>query len=73
MLVLTRKRREEIVIGGDIVVTVLEIKGGGVRLGIEAPRDVPVHRKEIHEALKDERASNPRTRATRDSVGSYSR
>ncbi len=51
MLILSRKLNEQIVIGSGIVVTVVSIRGGSVRLGIEAPADVPVHRKEVHEAL----------------------
>lgn len=49
MLVLSRYEDESIVIGDDIVVTVVEIRGGKVRLGIEAPRDVPVDRSEARE------------------------
>lgn len=52
MLVLSRKRNESIVIDGRIVVTVVDIRGDKVRLGIEAPKDVPIHRSEIYEALK---------------------
>ena len=51
MLVLSRKKNEEIIIGGNIRVVVVEIRGDKVRLGIEAPRDVSVHRKEIAEAI----------------------
>ncbi len=47
MLVLTRKTDQKVVIGPDIVVTVLEIRGNRVRLGIEAPREIPVHRSEL--------------------------
>ena len=52
MLVLSRKRNEQIVIGDNIVITVVDIRGDKVRLGIEAPRDVPVHRKEVYEAIQ---------------------
>ena len=52
MLALTRKTNEEIVIDGNIVVTVISINGDRVRLGITAPHDVPVHRKEIYEKLE---------------------
>lgn len=51
MLVLSRKRNEQIVIGGSIVITVVDIRGDKVRLGIEAPTDVPVHRKEVYDAI----------------------
>ncbi len=47
MLVLSRKRNEQIVIGTDITLTVVEIRGDKVRLGIVAPKEVPVHRREI--------------------------
>lgn len=49
MLVLTRKAGESIVIGENVVVTVLEIRGGQIRLGVDAPRDVSVHRAEVHD------------------------
>ena len=54
MLVLSRKRDERIVIDGNIVVTVVDIRGDKVRLGIEAPKDVSIHRSEVYEALKRE-------------------
>ena len=52
MLVLSRKLNERIVINDNIVVTVVEIRGDKVRLGIEAPREVPVHRREVYDAIK---------------------
>ena len=54
MLVLTRKAGESIVIGSDVVVTVIELRGGQVRVGIDAPRDVQVHREEIYEEVRRE-------------------
>ena len=51
MLVLYRKKNETIVIGDDITITVVELRGDKVRLGIEAPKDVPVHRREIFDAI----------------------
>ena len=54
MLILTRKSGERITIGDDIVITVLEIKGGQVRLGVEAPREVEVHREEIYKRIQAE-------------------
>ena len=51
MLVLSRKINEKIIIGDTIVVTVVEIRGDKVRLGIDAPSEVPVHRQEVHAAI----------------------
>jgi carbon storage regulator len=51
MLVLSRKKNESIVINNDITITVVEIRGDKVRLGIVAPKDVPVHRQEVWEAI----------------------
>ena len=51
MLVLSRKKNESIVINHDITVVVVEIRGDKVRLGVEAPKDVPVHRKEVYDAI----------------------
>lgn len=51
MLVLSRKKNESIVINNDIVITVVEIRGDKVRLGIAAPKDVPVHREEVFQAI----------------------
>ena len=52
MLVLSRQKNESIMIGDDIKVIVVDIRGDKVRLGIEAPADVPVHRREIWERIK---------------------
>lgn len=54
MLVLSRKKNESIVVNDSIVITVVEIRGDKVRLGIEAPRDVPIHRSEIYAAIHAE-------------------
>ncbi|MBC7783350.1 MAG: carbon storage regulator CsrA [Burkholderiales bacterium] len=54
MLVLSRQRDETIMIGDDIEVTVVDIRGDKVRLGITAPKEVSVHRKEVYEAIKRE-------------------
>lgn len=51
MLVLSRQRDESIIIGDNIVVTIVDIRGDKVRLGIDAPSEIPVHRREIHEAI----------------------
>jgi carbon storage regulator len=57
MLVLSRHRDESIMIGDNIVITIVDIRGDKVRLGIQAPTDVPVHREEVYEAIKRENAS----------------
>jgi carbon storage regulator len=54
MLVLSRKKDEQIVIDGGIVLTVVDVRGGKVRIGIDAPRDLKVHRKEIAERIAAE-------------------
>lgn len=54
MLVLSRKKNQSIVINGDITIVVVEIRGDKVRLGVEAPKEIPVHRKEVHEAIRRE-------------------
>lgn len=54
MLVLSRQRDESIMIGDNIVITVVDIRGDKVRLGIEAPTEVPVHRQEVYEAIQRE-------------------
>ena len=56
MLILTRRAGETLVIGDGIEITVLGTKGNQVRLGVKAPRDVPVHRAEIYERIQQERA-----------------
>lgn len=60
MLVLSRHRNESIVINDDIVITVVEVRGDKVRLGIEAPQSVPVHRQEVYDAIKREREAEIR-------------
>ncbi len=59
MLVLSRKKNESIVINNDITVTVVEIRGDKVRLGIVAPKDVPVHRQEVYDAIHGKPAGDP--------------
>jgi carbon storage regulator len=56
MLVLSRKKDESIVINNDITIVVVEIRGDKVRLGVEAPKEVPVHRREVFEAIAQGRA-----------------
>ena len=55
MLVLSRQRNETIMIGDDIEITIVDIRGEKVRLGINAPAHIPVHRKEVYDAIKREK------------------
>ncbi len=52
MLVLSRKKNESIIINNDITIVVVEIRGDKVRLGVDAPKEVPVHRREVYDAIK---------------------
>jgi carbon storage regulator len=54
MLVLSRHRDESIIIGDDVIITIVDIRGDKVRLGIDAPQDIPVHRREVYEAIQRE-------------------
>jgi len=54
VLVFTRKKEESLIIGNEIEVTILGIGGGGVKIGITAPRHISIHRKEVYEAIKRE-------------------
>ena len=55
MLVLSRKQGASVIINDDIVITIVAIRGVKVRLGVEAPKDVTVHRKEVYDAIQQER------------------
>ena len=63
MLVLSRKKNESIIINDNITVTVIEIRGDKVRLGIEAPKDVTVHRREVYEAIQNQ--AEPRIKSAK--------
>jgi carbon storage regulator len=67
MLVLSRKRNESIIIGDDITITVVDIRGDKVRLGVEAPIEISVHRQEVYEAIRREaRQTENRQRLVRE-------
>jgi carbon storage regulator len=67
MLVLSRKKNESIIINDNITVTVIEIRGDKVRLGIEAPKNVSVHRREVYEAIHGHEPRGPEKTHDRDS------
>jgi carbon storage regulator len=56
MLVLSRQRDESIMIGDDVEITIVDVRGDKVRLGITAPKSIPVHRREIYDAIQREKA-----------------
>ncbi len=59
MLILTRRVGETLMIGDEVTVTVLGVKGNQVRIGVNAPRDVAVHREEIYDRIKQEQLADP--------------
>jgi carbon storage regulator len=62
MLVLTRRECESIKIGDEVTVTVLDVRGNNVRIGVAAPRNIPVHRQEIHDRILRDRTSDSNVR-----------
>lgn len=68
MLVLSRKKGEKIRIGENIELTIVDIRGDKIRLGIDAPRDIPVHREEIARAIEKEQQSSEKVEVTEPSA-----
>lgn len=66
MLALTRKKDESIVINGNIEITVMEVKGDHVKIGIKAPKNVPIYRKEVFEQIQKENAESMNTESVKD-------
>ena len=56
MLVLSRQKDESIIIGDDVEITIVDVRGDKVRLGITAPKSIPVHRREVYEAIQREKS-----------------
>lgn len=69
VLVLSRQRDESIMIGDDIELTIVDIRGDKVRVAINAPRDVPVHRSEVYRAMKKEREEAEKKKAAKEGTG----
>jgi carbon storage regulator len=68
MLVLSRKAGESIVIGNDVVITILEVRGGQIRLGVDAPRSLAVHRAEVYEQVLNENRAAASASRFRDEI-----
>ena len=72
MLVLSRKKNESIVINNDITIVVVEIRGDKVRLGVEAPKEVPVHRREVYDAIQRNDAAQAESNKAAGEAGAAS-
>ncbi|MFD2671988.1 carbon storage regulator CsrA [Marinicrinis sediminis] len=71
MLILSRKPGESIMIGNDIEVTILSVEGDVVKVGVNAPRDISIHRKEIYIAIKEENEASFKQQATVDALKNF--
>jgi carbon storage regulator len=69
MLVLSRQKDESIIIGDDVVITIVDVRGDKVRLGINAPKSITVHRKEVYEAIQREKAEKAKSGVTDNPPG----
>lgn len=68
MLVLSRKRGEQLLVGRDVVITVLDVRGDRISLGVQAPKEIPVHRAELYAKIQLANALNPLSLADRTVV-----
>lgn len=66
MLVLSRQRDESIMIGDDVEIIIVDVRGDKVRLGITAPKNIPVHRREIYDAIQREKNENKESKESQD-------
>ena len=66
MLVLSRQKDESIVIGDDVEITIVDVRGDKVRLGITAPKSIPVHRREVYDAIQREKATKGKEEAPKE-------
>jgi carbon storage regulator len=66
MLVLSRQRDESIMIGDDVEIIIVDVRGDKVRLGITAPKNIPVHRREIYDAIQREKGQNKEAKGPQD-------
>ena len=76
MLVLSRQKDESIMVGDNVEITIVDVRGDKVRLGITAPKEVPVHRKEVFEAIQREKkadAENPKVEEPKKKTGFWFR
>ena len=72
MLVLSRQKDESIMVGDDVEITIVDVRGDKVRLGITAPKSIPVHRREVYEAIKREQQAKAADKKEADSDSSDS-